>query len=175
MYSQNSNEETQAPSKTQRKQAMDELQNLGEELVLLPSERLKKMTLPENLQDALTEARRMTRHDEARRRQMQYIGKIMRGVDSEPIRVVLAELRGDSAQETARLHRLERLRTNFLADEHVLQEILKHYPSADLQHLRSLRRAALKEQEQNKQPRSYRALFQQLKELDSKSIQDTDT
>ena len=76
---------------------MDELQNLGEELVLLPSERLKKMTLPENLQDALTEARRMTRHVEARRRQMQYIGKIMRGVDSEPIRVVLAELRGDSA------------------------------------------------------------------------------
>lgn len=76
-------------------------------------------------------------------------------------------MRGESAGETAKLHRLERLRADFLADEKVVHEIAQRYPGVDLQHLRSLRRAALKEQEQNKPPRSYRALFQRLKELEN--------
>jgi len=160
-------EEEQAPlSKTQRKQQMEDLQTLGEELVALSTDRVKRIAIPEELRDAVREAQRMTRHDEARRRQMQYIGKIMRNVDAEPIRAALALVRGESAGETAKLHRLERLRTELLADEKVLQEITALYPSIDLQHLRSLRRAALKEQEQNKPPRSYRAIFQLLKELE---------
>ncbi len=163
----NTNTEEQAPlSKTQRKQAMDELQTLGEELVELSSDRVKKIDIPESLRDAVKEAQRMPRHDEAKRRQMQYIGKLMRGVDVEPIRAALALVRGESASETAKLHRIERLRTELLTDEKVLHEIATIYPSIDLQHLRSLRRAALKEQEQNKPPRSYRAIFQLLKELE---------
>ena len=145
---------------------MEDLQTLGEELVALSTDRVKRIAIPEELRDAVREAQRMTRHDEARRRQMQYIGKIMRNVDAEPIRAALALVRGESAGETAKLHRLERLRTELLADEKVLQEITALYPSIDLQHLRSLRRAALKEQEQNKPPRSYRAIFQLLKELE---------
>ena len=163
----NTNTEEQAPlSKTQRKQAMDELQTLGEELVELSSDRVKKIDIPESLRDAVKEAQRMPRHDEAKRRQMQYIGKLMRGVDVEPIRAALALVRGEAASETAKLHRIERLRTELLTDEKVLHEIATIYPSIDLQHLRSLRRAALKEQEQNKPPRSYRAIFQLLKELE---------
>lgn len=146
---------------------MDELQALGEELVELSTDRVKKIDIPENLRDAVREAQRMTRPDEAKRRQMQYIGKIMRSVDVEPIRTALALVRGESASETAKLHRLERLRTEFIADEKVLHEIATLYPSIDLQHLRSLRRSALKEQEQNKPPRSYRAIFQLLKELEN--------
>ncbi len=160
-------EEQAPPSKTQRKQQMDELQALGEELVELSTDRVKKIDIPENLRDAVREAQRMTRPDEAKRRQMQYIGKIMRSVDVEPIRTALALVRGESASETAKLHRLERLRTEFIADEKVLHEIATLYPSIDLQHLRSLRRSALKEQEQNKPPRSYRAIFQLLKELEN--------
>ena len=160
-------EEEQAPlSKTRRKQAMEDLQDLGEELVELSSDRVKKIDIPETLRDAVKETQRMPRHDEARRRQMQYIGKLMRSVDVEPIRAALALVRGESASETAKLHRLERLRTELLTDETVLHEIATLYPSVDLQHLRSLRRSALKEQEQNKPPRSYRAIFQLLKELD---------
>ena len=163
----NTNTEEQAPlSKTQRKQAMDELQTLGEELVELSSDRVKKIDIPESLRDAVKEAQRMPRHDEAKRRQMQYIGKLMRGVDVEPIRAALALVRGESASETAKLHRIERLRPELQTDEKVLHEIATIYPSIDLQHLRSLRRAALKEQEQNKPPRSYRAIFQLLKELE---------
>ena len=164
--------EQQAPlSKTRRKQQMEELQSLGEELVALSTERIKKIDIPEELRSAVTDARRMTRHDEAKRRQMQYIGKIMRNVDVEPIRAALALVRGESASETARLHRLERLRTDLLADETVLQVIATDYPTVDLQHLRSLRRAALKEHEQNRAPRSFRAIYQLLKDLDQEKHQ----
>ena len=159
-------EELAPPSKTQRKQQMEDLQALGEELVALSSDRVKKIEIPENLRDAVREAQRMTRPDEAKRRQMQYIGKLMRSVDVEPIRAALALVRGESASETAKLHRLERLRTEFMTDEKVLQEIAALYPTVDMQHLRSLRRAALKEQEQSKPARSYRAIFQLLKELE---------
>jgi ribosome-associated protein len=153
-------------SKTQRKQAMEDLQTLGEELVALSADRIKKIDIPESLRDAVREAQRMTRLDEAKRRQIQYVGRLMRSVDPEPIRAALALVRGESASETAKLHRLERLRTELLADEKVLHEIATLYPSIDLQHLRSLRRSALKEQEQNKPPRGYRAIFQVLKELE---------
>ncbi len=160
-------DEASAPSKTQRKQAMADLQALGEELVELSVDRLKKISIPESLRDAVRETQRMTRHDEARRRQLQYIGKLMRSIDPEPIRAELAKVRGESAGETAKLHRLENLRDNLLDDEKVLHEIANLYPLCDLQHLRSLRRAALKERELNKPPRSYRAIFQALKELET--------
>ncbi len=161
----NHDNELQPPSKTQRKRTMTALQALGEELVVLPAERIKRIEMPEALRDAIGEAQGMLRHDEARRRQMQYIGKLMRGTDPEAIRAALAEARGESAQMTARLHQLEKLRQDLLDDEKALHDIASNYPAADLQRLRSLRRAALKEQLQNKPPRNYRALFQALKAL----------
>ena len=157
------------PSKTQRKLAMEELQSLGEALVDLPAERLKKIELSDELREAIGAAQRMTRLDEAKRRQMQYIGRLMRSADIEPLRAALADARGESASETARLHRLERLRSELLADEKTIQEIATLYPAIDLQHLRSLRRATLKEQQQNKPPRNFRAIFQLLKEADQAS------
>ncbi|WP_153111647.1 ribosome biogenesis factor YjgA [Propionivibrio limicola] len=163
----NDDETLEPLSKTRRKQAMEDLQVLGEELVALPTDRLKKIDVPEDLRNAVAAAQRMPRNSEAKRRQMQYIGKLMRSVDEEPIRAALAAVRGESAAETARLHRLEKLRTELLADEKVLHELATLYPGLDLQHLRSLRRSALKEQEQNKPPRSYRAIFQLLKDCEN--------
>jgi ribosome-associated protein len=162
-------EELPPISKTRRKQQMEELQALGEELVTLSPDRLKKIELSENLRDAVSAAQRLTRPDEARRRQMQYIGKLMRTVDVEPLRAALALLRGESASETAKLHRLERWRTELLADEKVLHEIATRYPAVDLQYLRSLRRAALKETEQSTAPRRSRAIFQLLKDLENET------
>lgn len=152
-------------SKTRRKKAMEQLQELGEELVALSADCLRRIELPDDLRVAVGDAQRMTRCDEARRRQVQYIGKLMRTVEVEPIRSALAQVRGESSAAASALHRLERLRTALLADEKALHEIATVYPSADLQHLRSLRRAALKEQELGKSPRSYRAIFQFLKEI----------
>jgi ribosome-associated protein len=156
-------------SKTRKKQQMQELQDLGEELADLPSDWLKKIDIPENLRDALFEAQRMSSHG-AKRRQLQYVGKVMRDLEAEPIRAALANLRGESAVEVARMHRLERLRTRLMEDEQALSDIANTFPDADLQHLRALRRSALKEQEGQKPPRSYRAIFQTLKDLEAGTL-----
>lgn len=152
------------PSKTKRKAAMLNLQHLGERLVDLPVERLKKVVMPDFLRDAIHEAKRMTKH-EARRRQMQYIGKLMRDVETAPIEEAIAAFDGLSAAENAHFHQLEKLRERLLDDEKVLTEVGDTYPGADLQHLRQLRRNAIKERQDNRPPRSFRAIFQMLKEL----------
>ncbi len=159
-------ESTSRPSKTKQKEAMHELRDLGAELVELSVGQLKKINLPENIYETVRECQKITAHG-ARRRQIQYLGKLMRGVDDEPIRAGLALLRGESSAETARLHRLERTRQRLLEDETTLATIAATWPGADLQHLRQLRRNALKEQEGNKPPKNFRAIFQVLQELDS--------
>ncbi|MDR3087079.1 MAG: DUF615 domain-containing protein [Azoarcus sp.] len=166
-HSEQSDDEVPELSKTRKKRVMEELQALGEALTALPAHRLKKIELPEDLREAIELIQRMSRQDEARRRQMQYIGRLMRKADSEPIRAAIEAARGDSAAETARLHRLERLRDTLLEDETAaLNEIVVLYPGIDLAHLRALRRAALKEKSQNKPPRNHRAIFQLLKDAD---------
>ena len=162
-------EDTGRPSKTKQKEAMHELRDLGAELVELSVGQLKRINVPENIFDAVRDCQKITAHG-ARRRQIQYLGKLMRGVDDEPIRAGLALLRGESSAETARLHRLERLRVRLLEDEAVLTEIAAQWPGVDLQHLRTLRRNALKEKENNKPPKNFRAIFQILQELDQKGV-----
>ena len=152
------------PSKSARKAEVEVLQDLGERLIVLPAERLKRVPLPENLRDAIRDAQRFTKH-EARRRQMQLIGKIMRSVDTAPLQAALDEVNGISAAANARQHRLEKLREQIMADEKIFADIGRDYPAADLQQLRQLRRNALKEAEQKKPPRAFRELFRQLREL----------
>lgn len=153
------------PSKSSRKREMHALQEIGAELVALPAARLASLDLPEELRDAIMDARRFTKH-EAVRRQMQYIGRLMRQVDVEPLRAALDAMKGVSKEETARHHRLERLRTEFIEDEQTVSRILDTWPAADVQHLRTLRRNALREREHGKPPRAYRELFRVLRELD---------
>lgn len=157
--------EYRGPSKSQLKRDMTALQDLGEELVELSRERLAKIDMPERLRDAILEAQRITKH-EARRRQMQYIGKIMREIDPAPLREAMDEVKGVSAAANARQHRLEKLRTQLMEDEAAFGDVARAYPAADIQHLRQLRRNALKEAEQGKPPRAFRELFRQLRELD---------
>src|SRR5512146_897371 len=131
------------PSKSEKKRAMTALQELGEALVARPADRLARIDMPDALRLAVQDARRFTQH-EARRRQMQYIGRLMRDTDPAPIRAALDEVRGVSAEANARQHRLEGLRVRLLEDEQTLGEIATAHPGADLQHLRQLRRNALK-------------------------------
>ena len=152
------------PSKSALKRAMTELQALGEDLVALSVDQIKKIDLPDDLREAVRAAKRITQH-EAHRRQLQYIGKLMRGLDAEPIRAALDEINGVSAAATARMHALERLRIRFLDDEKVIGEIAAAHPDADLQQLRQLRRNTLREQAQGKPPRAFRELYRVLREL----------
>ena len=158
----------EAPSKSQRKRDMLELQQLGEQLATLSSARLDALALPDALRTALSDYNRIRAH-EGRRRQAQYIGRLMRTVDPEPLREALREASGDSRAAVARLHALEDLRNRLLADDSALTELLDAHPRANAQQLRALLRAARAEQAASKPPRQYRALFQYLKQLTEES------
>ena len=152
-----------APSKTKKKQQMHELQALGAELVGLSAEQLVAMHLPAGLLAAALEAQRITAH-EGRRRQIQYIGKLMRQLDPAPIREQLAVWQGSSRGNATRHHALERWRERLLADDEALTEFARLEPGADLQALRALIRNARKEALENRPPRAYRELFRVLRE-----------
>ena len=151
-------------SKTKRKQAMNDLQDMGGELVKLGNSRLAELKLPENLLTAVLEAKRITSNG-ATRRQIQYIGRLMRDVDVAPIKAKLDAWSGNSKAEAARFHRLERWRERLLMDESALPEFIAEYPAADVQQIRTLIRNARKEAEAEKPPKSSRALFKLLKEI----------
>ena len=150
------------PSKTQRKKDMHALQSLGEELVELKADRLAAVDLPEELRDAVQEARRITSH-EGRRRQLQYIGRLMREVDPEPIRAKLAGWAGQSREATAREHEIAAWRDRLIEDDGAFTEFSSRCPGADLQHLRTLARHARADRGAGRPPRHYRELFRELR------------
>jgi ribosome-associated protein len=154
------------PSKTKKKQAMHELQRLGAALVELSAAHLARMSLPEELAQAVHDARRFRSH-EAKRRQVQLIGRLMRELDPEPIRAQLAVLEGGSAQARASHQRLEHWRARLMADDGALTEFARECTGADLQQLRALLRNARKEQAEGKPPRAYRELFRIIREAAS--------
>ena len=156
--------EQDRPSKTQTKKRMHELQALGERLVELNPEQLWSIGLPEDLLDAVLEARR-TGGRESRRRQLQYVGRLMRDVDPEPIREKLAVWDGVSREHTARVHLVERWRERLIEDEAALGELAAAHPGADTQHLRNLIRNARAERDSGKPPKSFRELFRALREV----------
>ena len=155
------------PSKTQLKQQSHELQKLGQALSELSDERLSRLELPERLRDAITEFRR-TRSHEGRRRQLQYVGKLMRDVDAGPLREAVAEARLGSARDTLLLHEAERWRDALLADDDAMTRWLQAHADCDAQRLRSLVRAARREvalPPEQRNPRSHRELFQFIRPL----------
>ncbi|MBM7038014.1 hypothetical protein ST37_03190 [Vibrio sp. qd031] len=151
-------------SKTELKRDMEELQKLGEELVGLKPSVLEKFPIPEDLAHAISDAQRFK--NEARRRQLQYIGKVMRNIDIEPLQAALDKYRNKHSQASAELHKLEQLRDSVVEQGDVaINQVLDLYPSADRQQLRQLARQANKEKKQSKPPRAYREIFQILKAL----------
>jgi ribosome-associated protein len=155
--------EAATPSKTQLKKAMLDLQRLGEDLLELTPARLAALALPERLADALEALRRIRDH-EGRRRQLQYVGKLMRGVEAQPLREALAEQRLPGARETLALHRAEHWRDRLIEDDAALAEFVDAHPDLDVQHLRALlrqaradRRDAAEDERRGQAPRKSRA------------------
>ncbi|QTN24880.1 DUF615 domain-containing protein [Rhizobacter sp. AJA081-3] len=154
------------PSKTQRKKESHELQDLGEALVALPESRVKDLAIPENLRDAVHEYRR-TRTHEGKRRQMQYIGKLMRGTDTEPIRQAVLDMQLGRAKDALSLHESERWRAELVASDDAVTGFLQEFPGTDAQQLRSLIRSARKDaalQPEQRSGRAFRELFQFIKQ-----------
>jgi ribosome-associated protein len=153
-------------SKTRRKKEMHELQALGVALVELPDSQLGALLIPDELRQAVLEAKRIRSH-EGRRRQLQYIGRVMRELDPAPIRRQLDAITGQSAQENARHRRLEALREQLIADDEALTAFVTAHAGADLQELRTLIRNARREQKEGRPPRAFRELFRVLKALEA--------
>jgi ribosome-associated protein len=156
------------PSKTQLKRESAAVQALGVELAALSEERLANVPMPEALREAIAEYRR-TRSHEGRRRQMQYVGKLMRGADEAALREAVAASKIGSARESLALHETERWRAELIADDAALERWLAEFPDTDSQHLRSLVRAARRDAAglppETRQPKSFRELYQFIRPL----------
>ena len=165
------------PSKTALKRRMHELQELGEALMTLPDDRVDALGLSESLREAVRAAQR-TKSFEGRRRQIQYLGKLMRRADAgdaiAPIREAVASFRLGHAKDALALHEAERWRAELIADDAALERWLAAHPGTDVQALRSLIRNARKEAAAappaaagaaQRQGRGYRELFQRLRAI----------
>jgi ribosome-associated protein len=158
------------PSKSQVKRDMLALQDLGKEIVELSSDRVKQLPLSEKLLEAVLLAQRTTSR-EGRRRQIHYVGKLMRDAPAEQIRQQIDTWANGSRQETAYLHAIERDRDRLIADDAALTPWLDAHPGVDVQAIRSLIRAARAEHKKNQgllpgqepQRKHYRALYQAIK------------
>jgi ribosome-associated protein len=135
------------PSRTELKKESAELQKLGEALLTLRADLYERLALPDALTNALDELKRITNF-EGRRRQSQYVGKLMRNLEPETLQEVrdaLDEQRGGSAQQTLALHAAEKWRDDLVAKDDALQDWLQAHPGTDVQQLRALIRQARKD------------------------------
>jgi len=160
------------PSRTELKRESTELQKLGESLLTLRADLMQRLQLPEKLVEALADAKRITNF-EGKRRQMQYVGKLMRGLDEDALQAIrdaLDEQRQGSAGEALALHRAEQWRDKLVESDEALQEWLAAYPETDTQQLRALIRQARKDAPPDRDAtsrglaprhgRAYREIFQ---------------
>ena len=152
-------------SKSQLKRESHALQALGEELVRLPPAKLAKIPMPEELAEAVQLARQIKARG-GLKRQLQYIGKIMRSIDAEPIEKALDALKNAAGREAAKFHRLEHWRDRLVDEgDTALEQLLEEFPHADRQHLRQLTRNAQREAAKQKPPKSAREIFRYLRDL----------
>lgn len=152
-------------SKTQRKREMEALQAIGAQLPELNQEQLDKVPMGDDLRRAVLEAKRLQPRSEAIRRQLQYIGRLMRGEDAEAIQQALDRFEAGKQAHLQIFHKLERWRDRLIGgDNNDLQAYLEEDAEADIQHLRQLLRNAQKEAKQGKPAGAGKKLFKYLRE-----------
>ena len=161
-------DKVERPSKTERKRATAALQDIGAELVMLNAGQLAQIELPERLVEAILAAQRISNF-EGRRRQLQFIGKLMREIDPAPIRAALDQWTGVARGLTARQRTIERWRERLLAEEDALTSFAAQHPGSDLQHLRSLIASVKRDRVLNRTPKNYRELFRAIRDIVTKS------
>lgn len=149
-------------SKSEIKRDAEVLKKMGIELVSLSKNELTKIPLDEDLLYAIELAQKIKK--EGYRRQIQYIGKLLRNRDIEPITQALDKLKNRHNQQVALFHKLEKLRDE-LIETGDAEKIMALFPTADRQQLRMFARLAKKEQQSNKPPKTAKQIFQYLKEL----------
>jgi len=172
---QNEEDDLDYISETKRKAEADAQQTLGKKLLDLTKEQIGKLHLDDSLHEAVLEAKRLTSNG-AIKRQLQYIGKLMRTAEIEPIKEQLARWEGKNNAENARFHGLERWRDRLITEastskSDILQEFVAKYPHAEIQKLRTLIRNASREQVARKTLKSSRELFKLIREITERQVQ----
>ncbi|HET8816262.1 MAG TPA: ribosome biogenesis factor YjgA [Pseudidiomarina sp.] len=153
-------------SKSQLKRDAEAQQALGEKLIAMPTGKLAKIPLDEELLDAILLAQRIRNKREGFRRQRQLVGKMMRVRDTAPIEAAVSELEQAHSQQTALFHQLEQFRDAIIANgDEAIQEFIDAHPHADRQKLRQLHRQIVKQQQTGKPPAAARELFKYLREV----------
>jgi ribosome-associated protein len=152
------------PSKSARKREAASLQELGVKLSALPDQEIKALDLPETLFVALRDLRRLPSHG-AQVRQRQYIGKLMRTIDPEPVLAKLAERKQRHDVEIRYFQHIERWRDRLLSTPEAIDELLEEYPDADRAALSRLLKKAEKERLEQRSPAGARELFAFLRQL----------
>ncbi|MEQ9463374.1 MAG: ribosome biogenesis factor YjgA [Haliea sp.] len=162
----------EAPSKSELKRRMTALQALGETLTGLSDKQLRKIPIDDQrLAEAIQEARRITSNS-ARKRHLQFIGKLMRDIDAAPIAEALAALDRERNQHAARFQGLEQVRDRLLETGLPgIEDIVNRWPHADRQHLRQLLLQEQRERQRNQAPAARRKLFRYLRELDESAAE----
>lgn len=164
-----SDHEDLPPSKSQRKRDLHALQDLGRQLLEANRKTLEECRLPEELLDAITEYHHLPNAHGARKRQIQFIGKLMRDIDATHIRDVLDKTGQHAAHEQRRFHELERKRDALIeGDDQVMEQLIADTPGIDIQHFRQLVRQSRKEQAAGGTTAASRKLFRYLRELSEK-------
>lgn len=153
-------------SKTKLKAEADAQQALGVKLSALSKDKLNKLNLPEELLTAVLDTKKITANG-AIRRHRQYLGRLMRDVDTAPIIEQLSRWEGKNTAENAYFHGLERWRDRLISEPNALSEFMALHPNTDSQQLRALIRNAQKEHLANKPPKSSREIFKLLREITS--------
>jgi ribosome-associated protein len=159
-------DEYSGPSKSALKRQMTALQKLGQQLVGLSEAELSRIPIEsEQLLHAIDEARRI-RSNSAKRRQMQYIGKVMRNIDAQPIEKALADMHQQRQYSAETFHQLEQFRDQLQAEGMAaIEAVMLRFPAADRQHLRQLVRSQQREAAAGKPPAANRKIFKYLREL----------
>jgi len=158
-------EEIDLPSRSQLKRENQELRDMGEQLVLLAKSQLEKIALDDSLKAAIKEARRLKNLD-ARRRQLQYIGKLLRNIDVTDIKYSLEKLNHQSQTFRQHFAKLEEWRDRFINEgNNAIEDFIAQYPEADRQQLRNLQRQASREKSQNKPSTASEKLFKYIRQL----------
>jgi ribosome-associated protein len=154
--------EPEPPTKGELKREAQSLQQLGEQLIAAPDAVLESLVLPEKLGDAIRLARRITSRA-ALARQRQYVGKLMRQIDAEPIRAALAAQEDARKLAARRFHRVERWRDRVLEEgTAAIDALATELPGVDAGELRSLAERALRERAGGKSSQASRELFRAL-------------
>lgn len=157
--------EIEQKSRSQLKREMLALQKMGERLVGLSPVLIEKMDLPPAIKEAVIQAQGIKKHG-ARRRQLQYIGTLMRKIDPEPIQDALDRLDRGQQKEAWAFKQTEDLRDRLIGgDDGLIEELVHRFADADRQHLRRLVLTARQEKEKGRPPKSSRALFRYLRSL----------